>query len=294
MHTIKNWPKISIVTPSYNQGQFIEETILSIINQNYSNLEYIIIDGGSTDNTVEVIKKYEQYITYWVSEPDSGMYEAIQKGFEKSTGEIMAWLNSDDLYHRNSFFVVAEVFRSFPNINWITGAVTYFDEDGRIVEVRESRRWSKHQFYIGQYQWVQQESTFWTRSLWNKAGSYVNSSLRYAGDFDLWIRFFRYEKLFSTNAALGGFRLRTNNQLSLDHLDDYFTEANIVLKQEIEQLDIAHKVQIHKLILSVLSKINKLKVINSQGLKTIVEQYLFNFPPSLFFDRTKGRFKMER
>ena len=293
MHTAKDLPKISIVTPSYNQGQFIEETILSVVNQNYPNLEYIVIDGGSTDNTIEVIKKYEQYITYWVSEPDSGMYEAVQKGFEKSTGEIMAWLNSDDLYHRNSFFIVAEVFSSFPKINWLTGATTYFDEHGRIVEVKGSRKWSKYQFYLGQYRWIQQESTFWTRSLWNKSGSHVNNSLRYAGDFDLWIRFFRHEKLFSTSAALGGFRLRTNNQLSLDHLDDYFTEANIVLKQEIEQLDIAYKVRMYNLTLSVLSKINKLRVINSQGLKNIVEQYLFSFPPSLSFDRRSGRFKVE-
>ena len=94
-----DWPKISIVTPSYNQGQFIEETILSILNQNYPNLEYIIIDGGSTDNTVEIIKKYEDRITYWVSEPDKGQSHAINKGFEKATGEIFAYLNSDDCYY---------------------------------------------------------------------------------------------------------------------------------------------------------------------------------------------------
>ena len=93
-----NYPRISIVTPSYNQGQFIEQTIRSVLLQNYPNLEYIIIDGGSTDNTVETIEKYEQYITYWVSEPDRGQSHAINKGFARCTGEIMAWLNSDDLY----------------------------------------------------------------------------------------------------------------------------------------------------------------------------------------------------
>ncbi len=107
------YPKISIVTPNLNQGKFLEETILSVLDQKYPNLEYIIIDGGSTDNSIDIIKKYEKNLFYWTSEKDNGMYEAIQKGFEKATGDIMAWINSDDLYHRNVFFVVAEIFSNF-------------------------------------------------------------------------------------------------------------------------------------------------------------------------------------
>src|SRR5580700_341038 len=103
-------PKISIITPSYNQGQFIEETILSILNQNYPNLEYLIIDGKSTDSTIEIIKKYEQKIFYWVSEKDSGQSEAINKGFQKATGEIVCWLNSDDILMPNALNEVAAQF----------------------------------------------------------------------------------------------------------------------------------------------------------------------------------------
>lgn len=102
-----HWPKISIITPSYNQGQYIEETILSILNQNYPNLEYIIIDGGSTDNTIEVIKKYEDSITYWVSEKDNGQADAINKGLKKCTGEIFNWINSDDLLGREALCRIA-------------------------------------------------------------------------------------------------------------------------------------------------------------------------------------------
>ena len=97
-----NFPKITIVTPSFNQGQYLEETILSVINQNYPNLEYIIIDGGSSDNSVEIIKKYEKHLAYWVSESDEGVCYAIQKGFQKSTGDLMAWINSDDMFHKKS------------------------------------------------------------------------------------------------------------------------------------------------------------------------------------------------
>jgi glycosyltransferase involved in cell wall biosynthesis len=100
-------PKISIVTPSFNQGEFLEECIDSVLSQNYPNLEYIIMDGGSTDISILIIKKYEKYLTYWQSQPDGGHYAALNQGFNKTTGEIMAWLNSDDKYHPNAFFKVA-------------------------------------------------------------------------------------------------------------------------------------------------------------------------------------------
>jgi glycosyltransferase involved in cell wall biosynthesis len=108
------YPKISIVTPSFNQGRFIEKTILSVIEQDYPNLEYIIIDGGSTDESVEVIKKYDQHLAYWVSEPDRGQSHAINKGFERATGEIFGWLNSDDWYHPGALKAVAEAFAANP------------------------------------------------------------------------------------------------------------------------------------------------------------------------------------
>lgn len=104
------WPKISLVTPSYNQGHYIEETILSVIEQNYLNLEYIIIDGGSTDNTIEIIKKYEKYVSYWISEPDRGQSHAINKGVARCTGEIFNWLNSDDLLEDGALFHIAGLY----------------------------------------------------------------------------------------------------------------------------------------------------------------------------------------
>ena len=107
---MKAIPKISIITPSFNQGKFLEETILSVINQDYPDLEYIIIDGGSSDNSVEIIKKYEKYLTYWISEKDSGQSSAINKGLKKISGELVAWINSDDLYCPNVFSKIAEYF----------------------------------------------------------------------------------------------------------------------------------------------------------------------------------------
>jgi len=131
-------PKISIVTPSFNQGQFLEETILSVLDQNYPNLEYIVIDGGSTDSTLDVIRKYEDRISYWVSEKDRGQVHAINKGIEKVTGEIFGFLNSDDVYLPGTFDAVAAKFEANPKTEWVCGDTIMFGEglpDERIETV---------------------------------------------------------------------------------------------------------------------------------------------------------------
>src|SRR5882724_9660763 len=126
-------PKISVVTPSFNRGRFLEETILSVLNQNYANLEYIIIDGGSNDETVEIIRRYEDRLAYWISEKDRGQAHAINKGLEKATGDIFAFINSDDLYLPGAFRAVAEYFREHPSCEWLCGETILFGPDRQTV-----------------------------------------------------------------------------------------------------------------------------------------------------------------
>lgn len=232
-----NYPKISIVTPSFNQGKYLEETILSVLNQGYPNLEYIIIDGGSTDESVDIIRKYEKQLSYWVSEKDKGMYEAVQKGFAKSTGEIMGWINSDDRYHPKSFFVLGDVFSTFPEVEWLQGNPSSIDEQGRIVSSFSSRKWSKYNFLQRDYKYIQQESTFWRRSLWEKAGSSLRTDLRYAGDFELWLRFFDHARLYALHTVIGSFRLRSGNQLSLEMIGEYHKEAEAEITKKLNALN---------------------------------------------------------
>jgi len=120
--------KLSIVTPSFNQGQFLEETLLSVLNQGYDNLEYIVIDGGSTDNSVEIIKKYEDRLSYWVSEKDRGQVHAINKGLERVTGDVFAFVNSDDLYFPGTFNAVMKYFHDHPKCEWVCGDTQMFGE----------------------------------------------------------------------------------------------------------------------------------------------------------------------
>ncbi|WP_449537876.1 glycosyltransferase family 2 protein [Ferdinandcohnia sp. Marseille-Q9671] len=277
-------PKISIITPSFNQGEFLEQTILSVINQGYSNLEYIIIDGGSTDNSVDIIKKYKKYISYWVSEPDSGHADALNKGFTKSTGEIMAWINSDDILFPNTLDLISEIFRDNININWITGCPTLIDESGRVVSTKTVESWNRLKVLSGNYRWIQQESTFWRRNLWEKSGGYVNTNLKLAYDLDLWLRYFRYEKLYSINTLLGAFRLN-NKQKSYNNMQEYLNEANNLLKSE---LDGNVPLYLYLKILKYFFYFNE--IIRFRNRIFDINK-LFGSPNQLVFDRKDQKFK---
>lgn len=230
-------PKISIVTPSFNHGKFLEQTIDSILSQNYPNLEYIIIDGGSNDNSVNIIKKYEKFLKYWCSEKDDGHYAAVNKGFQLATGDIFAWLNSDDMYCQDAFTTVASIFTAYPQVSWISALhQVVWDVQGRCKKVRYIPGFSKEIFLDGhsftkKYSgmgFIQQESTFWRRQLWHKAGG-LRTQFKLAGDFDLWARFYQHEELYGITHKLGGFRFHGANR-SLQS-DDYTKEAELSLRE---------------------------------------------------------------
>lgn len=228
-------PRICIVTPSFNQAEFLVECIDSILSQNYPNLEYIIMDGGSTDGSVEIIKRYEKYLTFWKSGPDGGQYQAINDGFEKTTGEIMAWLNSDDKYHHHAFFKVAYFFGKYREVEWITGRPTAWNRDGSVEHIlcEYLPTYSRERYLRTEFgdNMIQQESTFWRRSLWQKAGRKLRGDLKFAGDFELWVRFFRYTKLFTVDTLLGGYRRHENQKAAL-FLDRYHAEASTIIHEE--------------------------------------------------------------
>jgi len=227
-------PTISIVTPSFNQGDFLEECIDSILSQNYPNLEYIIMDGGSSDNSFEIIKKYEKYLAYWQSEPDGGQYNAVNEGFKRTSGELLGWLNSDDKYHRDALFKVAYIFESSLGVEWITGRPTFWGKDGEFTHIEPVLpTYCRRDFLEGRYNqpFIQQESTFWKRSLWERAGGCLRTDLEYAGDLELWIRFFRHALLYSVDTFLGGYRSHGNQKACL-FMDRYMAEAESVIESE--------------------------------------------------------------
>lgn len=224
------WPRITIVTPSYNQAAYIEATIQSVLRQAYPNLEYIIIDGGSTDGSVDIIRRYERELAFWISRPDNGMYEAINEGFAHATGEVMAWLNSDDMYLPWTLQTVGEIFAQYRGrVQWICGMPGYWNTDNMLVAVDWPVRLARRLIRLGAYEnrclgFIQQESTFWSRTLWRQAGAALDASFRLAGDFDLWRRFAMFAAPYRVQTILAGFRKHKGQQT--DHsLDQYYLEV---------------------------------------------------------------------
>jgi glycosyltransferase involved in cell wall biosynthesis len=182
------WPKFSIITPSYNQGEYIEETIQSVLSQNYPNLEYIIVDGNSTDNSVDNIKKYEAFLSWWVSEKDGGQAQAINKGLKKSTGEIIAWINSDDRYTPYAFSAVRDFFQQNPEVDMVYGDAEIIDSTGNFIMHRKELAFDKTMArLIGFGILIPQPATFWRRNIFETVG-YLNENLHYALDSDYWSR----------------------------------------------------------------------------------------------------------
>lgn len=182
----KIWPKISIITPSYNQGQFIEATIRSILLQGYPNLEYFVIDGGSKDNTVDILTKYDKFITKWVSEPDNGQTHAINKGIKYATGEIVAYLNSDDLYLPDSLKTAALYLTSHPDVTMVYGNILHIDKSGDIIERVENDDFDYDRL-LSWILYIPQPATFIRGTVIKEIGLF-DENLNLGMDHDYWVR----------------------------------------------------------------------------------------------------------
>lgn len=192
--TTSEWPRITIVTPSYNHPEYLEEAIRSVLRQEYPNLEYMVVDGASPDPRVlEVIRKYEKHLAWWVSEPDGGHAEAIAKGFARATGEILAWLCSDDVYEPGALWVVARTFREHPEADVVFGHVRKIDAVGRSIQVAPSTPISRRPWPPGI---IYQSSVFWRRALYDRVGGLDLTYNRYATDTELFCRFCRARARF--------------------------------------------------------------------------------------------------
>jgi glycosyltransferase involved in cell wall biosynthesis len=252
------WPRITLVTPVYNGIRYIEETIRSIVYQGYPNLEYIVVDGGSTDGTVDVIRKYEKHISWRISRRDNGVYDALNTGFSQSTGSIMGWLNASDVLHTSGLFVVGSVFASLPSVDWLTGRPTRLNPNGMTVDIRELPSWSRYRFLAGANKYIQQESTFWRRSLWEKAGSQLNDSYRDVGDFDLWVRFFRHARLYSVDALIGGYRFHSD-AISSSNMERYNQRCDKIIESELKSIPRAGALRVFRRVSNVVKHIPKVR-----------------------------------
>jgi glycosyltransferase involved in cell wall biosynthesis len=227
-------PKISVITPSYNSGRFIEQTIQSVLSQGYPNLEYLVMDGGSTDNTLEILQKYQGSVN-WVSEKDRGQSHAINKGFALATGDVLAYLNADDIYEKGALHTVGKYFLNHPDAYWVTGRCKFIDPNGE--EIRKLATLYKYLWLLlGSYKalmvtdYVSQPATFWHRNIIDRIGQF-NETLHYAMDYDFSLRVGKTFKLWRIRQFLASYRIHRSSKT--------FSSPYSIINQFTEDLMIA-------------------------------------------------------
>ena len=252
-----NLPKITVITPSYNSERYIEITISSVLDQNYPNLEYLVIDGGSSDKTLDILKKYDNSLT-WISEKDRGQSHAINKGIDMATGDVIAYMNSDDSYEQGALLRVGNFFIKNPKAYWVTGRCRFVNPKGQ--EIRKLATLYKNFWLLwGSYvvlmilDYVSQPATFWHREVINKVG-YFNENLHYAMDYDYSLRVGKAYKMWRLNHYLASYRIHPYSKT--------FSSAASINAQFDEDLALARKngasqlyVNLHSFHNSLITKI---------------------------------------
>jgi glycosyltransferase involved in cell wall biosynthesis len=238
------WPLITIVTPSFNQASWLEECIRSVLLQGYPNLEYIIIDGGSTDGSVEIIRKYEPWLKYWTSEPDRGQGHALNKGFERGTGELFAWLNSDDFYFPGALQAVAKNWIARGRDCAIVGSGRELQSNGKWATIRnQDGQWSTMKRHgkltfetVGAWDrnWILQQSCFFQASDFRATGG-IDETLRYAFDVDLWLKLLRKTRFESIDDCLAVFRLHPQAKTQSERAQAFSETIMVQIRHGLEK-----------------------------------------------------------
>ena len=203
-------PLVSVITPSYNQALFLEATIHSVLEQDYPNLEYIIVDGGSTDGSPEIIRRYADRLAWWVSEKDRGHADALNKGFTRAHGQILAWLNSDDIYYPGAITAAVRALQSNPDVGMVYADADLTDEHGQIIGRFASRQTDYNKLLRGSVH-IPQATTFFRADLWQQVGP-LNLDLFFSFDYDLWVRLAKISSLLYLPQRWAAFRLHVGGK----------------------------------------------------------------------------------
>ncbi|HUS24862.1 MAG TPA: glycosyltransferase, partial [Candidatus Binatia bacterium] len=210
------FPRITVVTPSFNQASYLEATLNSVLDQGYPDLEYIVMDGGSTDGSVDILRRYASRLAYWRSADDDGQSDAINQGFARATGDIFCWINSDDVLRPGALAQAARHLTDGARPAWLIGAAEVLEVDGQVREVRRPRVLRTEELLDWRQHWFAQQAVFWTRAMWRSAGP-LRTDLHYAMDYDLWLRMLRRSPPLLVPDVLGGYRHHADAKCIADH-----------------------------------------------------------------------------
>jgi len=254
------FPRITIVTPAVCPAeQHLEPTIRSVMYQCYPNLEFIVIENGVSAERLEVLKKYRGHFLWQTCPPDTDCCAALNMAFEKASGEILGWLEPGDMLLTNGMHVIGSVFASFPDVEWITGRPFNFSPSGMPTGLKHLERWSRIRFLAGGNKYIHRETTFWRRSLWDRAGGSLATEYGLAGEFEMFVRFFRHARLYSVDALIGGYRTHPGNHSADGSHGEYNQICDEIADRELAGVRGAYGAKLFRQLTKIVSHIPKVR-----------------------------------
>jgi glycosyltransferase involved in cell wall biosynthesis len=253
------YPCITIVTPAIGADEYLEATLRSVIYQNYPNLEFIVIEDGTSCERRRILKKYESNFSWQICLPGTEVCAALNIAFAKASGEILGWLEPGDMLHVNGLAVIGGVFAALPDVEWITGRPFNFSPSGMPTGVKHLERWSRIRFLAGGNKYIHRDTTFWRRRLWERAGAALAAEYGAAGEFELFVRFFRYARLYSVEALIGGYRTHPGNHSTDGRHRRYNQICDEIADRELAALSGAYAPKLFRRLTRIIAHIPRVR-----------------------------------
>jgi O-antigen biosynthesis protein len=285
-------PRITIVTPAISGDELLEATIRSVVHQDYPDLEYIVIEDGTSGDRRRVLEKYESHLCWQNCPPGTELCAALNLAFAKSSGEILGWLEPGDLLHTNGLHVIGSVFASFPKVEWITGRPFNFTPNGLPAGIKHLERWTQMRFLAGGNKYIHRDTTFWRRSLWERAGGSVAAEYGFAGEFELFVRYFRHARLYSVDALIGGYRTHPGNHSETGSHRRYNDFCDEIADGELAGIKGAYAAKLFRKLTRIVSHIPRVRRLwHKYALQSIYRWPGRDWPPRIVARRDEWFFE---
>jgi glycosyltransferase involved in cell wall biosynthesis len=285
-------PRITIVTPIVAEDRYLEATLRSIAYQGYPNLEFIVIEDGACDERRRILEKYRKYFFWQSCPPGTELCAALNMAFAKSSGEIMGWLEPGDMLHTNGLAVIGGVFATLPDAEWITGRPFNFSPSGMPAGLKHLERWSRIRYLAGGNKYIHRDTTFWRRSLWERAGGALATEYGLAGEFELFLRFFRHAKLYSVDALIGGYRTHPGNHSATGSHKRYNDVCDAVADRELAGVSGAYAAKFFRGLTRAIAHIPKVRNWwHLYAMKSLYRCPGWDWPPRIVLREDKWMFE---
>jgi glycosyltransferase involved in cell wall biosynthesis len=289
---VSPYPRITIVTPALCGDAYLEATLRSVVYQDYPNLELIVIEDGASNERLRILEKYKAYFSWQRCPPGTELCAALNMAFSKSSGEILGWLEPGDMLHTNGLQVIGSVFATFPDVDWITGRPFNFTPSGMPTGMKHLERWSRMRFLAGGNKYIHRDTTLWRRALWERAGGALATEYGLAGEFDLFVRFFRHARLYSVDALIGGYRTHPGNYSQPGHHRRYNQICDQIADRELAGVPGARAAKLFRRLTRMIAHIPKIRSLwHKYALQSIYRCPGPDWPPRIVAKRDKWVFE---